>query len=76
MNDPTAYAYEMTYWVGYDETIESIETRTWKHSLADGANCQTYYQGALCAKNTTMRALGIKPYETLQMTVKAWGGGW
>ncbi len=74
--DPTVEHYEMTYWVGYDETIESIETRTWRHSFADGADCQTFYKGTPCAKGITMRALGIKPYEKLNMTVLAWGGGW
>ncbi len=75
--DPTSKQYiETTYYVEPDETIEHIETRTWQHSLADGANCETFYKGMLCAKGMTMRALNIKPYEVLDMNVVAWGGGW
>lgn len=68
--------YEMTYWVEQDETIEHIETRTWQHCFANSAVCETFYNGALVAKTTTIRELGIKPYEKLTMTVEASGGGW
>ena len=68
--------YEMTYYVMPEETIQHIEERTWQHSLAEGANCETFYNGTLCAEGMTIRELGIRPYEILEMTVEAWGFGW
>ena len=68
--------YGMTYWVEQDETIESIETRTWKRCYATSAVCETFYNGRLIPKTTTIRELGIKPYETLNMNIEATGGGW
>ena len=74
--DHTKERYQMTYYVEMNETIESIETRTWKRAMANGGTCETFYNGTLVPKTTTIRELGIQPYETLTMTVEAFGGGW
>lgn len=78
-NDPNPdhfFATEMTYGVYADETIGHIEQRTIDHSMCSTGTAQTYFHGAPVAKDMTLGALGIKPYETLDMELELKGFGW
>ncbi len=66
--------FVLDFFVEPETTVREVEMKTYMSQFADDAECRSYYNGVpINNRYITMKMLGIKPGDTLEIMIEAEG---